>query len=81
MKREFIPFDLEVELVELGFNEKTFVYQLNGLCHNIEEDELANKNRILDFMREAPTGTCFFFQPEWSPNRTQCLIIRKVRNR
>ena len=45
-----------------------FVYQLNGLCHNIEEDELANKNRILDFMREAPAGTCFFFQPEWSPN-------------
>ena len=24
MKREFLPFDLEVKLVELGFNEKTF---------------------------------------------------------
>jgi hypothetical protein len=45
-----------------------FAYQLNGLCHNIEDNENDNKNRILDFMREAPTGTCFFFQPEWSPN-------------
>ena len=24
MKKEFLPFDLEVKLVELGFNEKTF---------------------------------------------------------
>ena len=24
MKKEFLPYDLEVKLVELGFNEKTF---------------------------------------------------------
>ena len=24
MKKEFLPYELEVELVELGFNEKTF---------------------------------------------------------
>ena len=30
MKKEFIPYELEVKLVELGFNEKTFDVHSDG---------------------------------------------------
>lgn len=30
MKKEFLPYELEVELVELGFNEKTFDVHSDG---------------------------------------------------
>ena len=30
MKKEFLPYDLEVKLVELGFNEKTFDVHSDG---------------------------------------------------
>jgi hypothetical protein len=75
MKKEFLPYDLEVKLVELGFNEKTFDVHSDIITSGFKIVKkptprilyqqafrfFREKYRYWVYVREASKGKCRFY--------------------
>ncbi len=59
MTKEFIPYDLALELKELGFDEPCFTYykndQLSDILELVKNSEMENVNNEVDNYISAPT--------------------------
>jgi hypothetical protein len=78
MIKEFIPYELALELKQLGFNEPCFTYykndQLSDILELVKNSEMTNVNNESDDYISAPTYSQAF---RWF--RKECALESYIR--